>query len=258
MKAELISVGTELLLGQIVDTNAAYLASELPALGIDCYFVSQVGDNLDRLVDTLRRAAGRSDLVMLTGGLGPTEDDLTREAIAALLGETMVVQPELEAQLRQRFARLSRSMPESNIKQATLIPSATALANPIGTAPGWWVEASQPATGGRCIFAAMPGVPSEMRRMWEYEVKPRLLAAGGRHGHRLPDAQGAGPGRVSRRGQDPPASGLDQSDHRHLCQAGRHPPSADGQGSRQGGGFGADRAGGARDPGDPRVGGLRG
>ncbi|MBM3134341.1 MAG: hypothetical protein FJZ89_03455, partial [Chloroflexi bacterium] len=86
-KAEIISVGTELLLGQLVDTNAAYLAGELPALGIDCYFISQVGDNLNRLTDTLRRAWMRSDLVLVTGGLGPTEDDLTREAIAALLGE---------------------------------------------------------------------------------------------------------------------------------------------------------------------------
>ena len=84
MKAELISVGTELLLGQIVDTNAAFVAGELPGLGVDCYFISQVGDNLERLVETLRRAAGRSELVVMTGGLGPTEDDVTRESIAAL------------------------------------------------------------------------------------------------------------------------------------------------------------------------------
>lgn len=179
MKAELISVGTELLLGQIVDTNAAFLASELPALGIDCYFISQVGDNLDRLVDTLRRAAARSDLVLMTGGLGPTEDDLTREAIASFLGETMVVQPDLEAQLRARFARLGRVMPDTNIKQATLIPSAAVLANPIGTAPGWWVEAPVGPAGETRRFALMPGVPSEMRRMWEFEVKPRLLNAAG-------------------------------------------------------------------------------
>jgi nicotinamide-nucleotide amidase len=190
MKAELISVGTELLLGQLVDTNAAYLASELPALGIDCYYISQVGDNLDRLVETLRRAVTRSDLVTLTGGLGPTEDDLTREAIAALLGETMVVQPELEAQLRERFARMGRQMPASNLKQAALIPSAQAIPNPVGSAPGWWVECpraaedGQEAAGGpslaKCILVAMPGVPAEMRRMWEHEVRPRLrrLASG--------------------------------------------------------------------------------
>lgn len=189
MKAEIISIGTELLLGQIVDTNAAYLAAELPSLGIDCYFISQVGDNLERLVDTLRRAWERSDLILATGGLGPTEDDVTREAIAALLGETMVVQPDLEANLRARFARLGRPMPESNLKQATLIPSAQALPNPIGTAPGWWVErdvdlaCSEPTsmqTAGdarqKRILVAMPGVPVEMRRMWQYEVRPRLQA----------------------------------------------------------------------------------
>jgi len=186
MKAEIISIGTELLLGQIVDTNAAYLAAELPSLGIDCYFISQVGDNLERLVATLRRAWERSDLILTTGGLGPTEDDVTREAIAALLGETMVVQPDLEANLRARFARLGRPMPESNLKQATLIASAQVLPNPIGTAPGWWVE--KQADGGpkegqatspeqqRRILVAMPGVPTEMRRMWREEVRPRLQA----------------------------------------------------------------------------------
>jgi nicotinamide-nucleotide amidase len=184
MKAELISVGTELLLGQLVDTNAAYLASELPALGIDCYYISEVGDNLDRLVETLRRAVTRSDLVTLTGGLGPTEDDLTREAIAALLGEPMVVQPELEAELTARFARMGRQMPASNMKQATLIASAQAIPNPVGSAPGWWVEPprlaeeEQASAGGaalgKCFLVAMPGVPSEMRRMWELEVRPRL------------------------------------------------------------------------------------
>jgi nicotinamide-nucleotide amidase len=180
MKAELISIGTELLLGQIVDTNAAFLASELPALGIDCYYISQVGDNLERLVETLGRAWARSDLVITTGGLGPTEDDLTREGIAALLGETMSVQPELEAQLRARFARLGRQMPESNLKQASLIPSAQPIANPVGSAPGWWVQrvAQEPA-GTIQIIVAMPGVPSEMRRMWEHEVKPRLRQMAG-------------------------------------------------------------------------------
>ena len=86
MKAEIISIGTELLLGQITDTNASYLAGELPALGIDLYFISQVGDNQGRLVDTLRRAWQRSDVVITTGGLGPTEDDVTRESIAATAG----------------------------------------------------------------------------------------------------------------------------------------------------------------------------
>src|SRR5205085_10030191 len=100
MRAEIVSVGTELLLGSITDTHASYLAQRLAALGIDCYYVSQVGDNLGRIVDTLDRAWRRSDLVIATGGLGPTQDDLTREAISTLLGETMAVVPELEQELR--------------------------------------------------------------------------------------------------------------------------------------------------------------
>lgn len=173
MKAELVSVGTELLLGQIVDTNAAWLAQRLSTLGIDCYYISAIGDNLARLTDHLRRAWERSDLIVMTGGLGPTEDDLTREAISALLGEPMVVQPELERELREFFARRGVPMPERNIKQATLIASARALPNPIGTAPGWWVERD-----GR-VIVAMPGVPVEMYRMWEHEVEPRLRARQG-------------------------------------------------------------------------------
>ncbi len=168
MRAEILSCGTELLLGQITDTNATYLAQSLSALGIDLYFVSQVGDNQGRIVDTLRRAWERSDLIIMTGGLGPTEDDLARESISALLGETMQVDPALEAELRRMFATRRSDMPERNVKQATLIPSAKALPNPRGTAPGWWVEKD------RRIIVAMPGVPREMYRMWEQEAIPRL------------------------------------------------------------------------------------
>ncbi len=168
MRAEILSCGTELLLGHITDTNATYLAQSLASLGIDLYFVSQVGDNQSRIVETLRRAWERSDLIIMTGGLGPTEDDLARESISALLGETMQVDPGLEAELRRMFATRSASMPERNIKQATLIPSAQALPNPYGTAPGWWVEKD-----GH-IIVAMPGVPREMYRMWEQEAIPRL------------------------------------------------------------------------------------
>jgi nicotinamide-nucleotide amidase len=168
MRAEILSCGTELLLGQITDSNATYLAQSLSALGIDLYFVSQVGDNQGRIVDTLRRAWERSDLIIMTGGLGPTEDDLARESISALLGETMQVDPTLEAELRRMFATRRSDMPERNVKQATLIPSAKALPNPRGTAPGWWVEKD------RRIIVAMPGVPREMYRMWEQEAIPRL------------------------------------------------------------------------------------
>ncbi len=168
MKAEILSIGTELILGQIVDTNAAYLASELPQLGIDLYWISQVGDNQPRVVELLRRAWDRSDLILVTGGLGPTEDDVTRESIAELLGEPMTVDPDLEKWLRGLFARVGWTMPECNIKQAMRIPSARAIPNSRGSAPGWWVEKE-----GR-ILLAMPGPPAEMQHMWEKEIREKL------------------------------------------------------------------------------------
>jgi nicotinamide-nucleotide amidase len=168
MHAEIISCGTELLLGHISDTNATYLAQSLATQGIDLFYVSQVGDNQDRVVETLRKAWQRSDLIVMTGGLGPTEDDLTRESISTLLGETMTVDPTLEQNLRERFSRIAPAMPERNLKQATLIPSAQTLPNPVGTAIGWWVEKDNH------IIVAMPGVPREMHQMWEDEVVPRL------------------------------------------------------------------------------------
>jgi nicotinamide-nucleotide amidase len=168
VRAELLSIGTELLLGQIVDTNANYLAQQLPPLGLDLFYVSQIGDNLQRLSNAFAQALQRSDVIITSGGLGPTEDDLTREAIADVLGETPAVHPELERDLREFFARRGRSMPERNVKQATLIPSAQVLPNPIGTAPGWWVEHD-----GK-VIASMPGVPHEMFKMWAEQVQPRL------------------------------------------------------------------------------------
>lgn len=168
MKAEIISIGTELLLGEIVDTNSAYIASRLPALGIDVYYQHTVGDNLGRIVETIGTAWERNDIVFTTGGLGPTEDDLTREAIAKVLGEEPRVDPDLEAWIRSIFARRPGAMPERNIKQAWLIPSARPLPNPRGTAPGWWVERDSK------IIIAMPGPPAEMTRMWEHEVVPEL------------------------------------------------------------------------------------
>ncbi len=168
MKAEIVAVGTELLLGEIVDTNSAFLASELADLGIDLFYISQVGDNLGRCTEVISRAWNRSDLVLVTGGLGPTEDDITREAVAAALGEELTLdEPTLES-IRAYFARRGLEMPPANRKQAMLIPSARFVANRLGTAPGWWVERD-----GR-VLVAMPGVPSEMRAMWEEQVRPRL------------------------------------------------------------------------------------
>jgi nicotinamide-nucleotide amidase len=168
MRSEIVSIGTELLMGQITDTNASWLAQQLPALGMDLYWVSQVGDNLGRLREVLQRAFERSDVVICTGGLGPTEDDLTREAIAAMLGEELFLDPALEQELRATFARRGNPMPERNVKQATRTTSTQALLNPRGTAPGWWTERD-----GH-VVVAMPGVPHEMRFMWENEVVPRL------------------------------------------------------------------------------------
>ncbi len=168
MQAEIISIGTELLLGEITDTNASYLAGQLPPLGIDLYWVSQVGDNQARLVEVLRRAWQRSGLILTTGGLGPTEDDLTREAIAEMMGEELEVDPALEREMRVFFDQRGLDMPLSNIKQARLIPSARPIHNRQGTAPGWWVERD-----GR-ILVAMPGPPAEMTALWQQEVLPRL------------------------------------------------------------------------------------
>jgi nicotinamide-nucleotide amidase len=170
LRAEIVSIGTELLLGEITDTNARFLASRLPALGITLHRIQQVGDNLLRIQDTLRAAWDRSPLLILTGGLGPTEDDLTREAISGVLGETMVVRPDLEEHLRAYFARRGREMPERNLKQATVIASCEVLPNPVGTAPGWFVRK------GDRMLVTMPGVPAEMYRMWSEQAEPRLRA----------------------------------------------------------------------------------
>lgn len=173
MRAEIISIGTELLLGEIVDTNAPFLASQLPLLGINLYFITAIGDNYERLIAVLRQARQRSELILTTGGLGPTQDDLTREAIAGLLGEELELDPGLKHNLVDYFTCLGLEMPANNLKQATLIPSATSIPNPRGTAPGWWVDKD-----GQTIIA-MPGPPSEMQFMWQNEVFPRLQQKSG-------------------------------------------------------------------------------
>jgi len=168
VKAEIIAIGTEILLGDIVDTKSALIARQLPELGIDLNYKTVVGDNMGRITETFQRAWDRSDLIITTGGLGPTEDDMTREGICALLGEQPVVDEDLERRLRAFFEGRGYPMPPSNIKQAWLIPSCRAIDNPRGTAPGWWTEKD-----GRSIVS-MPGVPGEMERMWNNEVRPEL------------------------------------------------------------------------------------
>ena len=173
MKAEIISIGTELLLGEITDLNAAYLAGQLPLLGLDLHFISTVGDNRQRLVETLEQACKRSDIIITTGGLGPTEDDVTREAISDFLHEPISIDQSLVTQFKELFRRFKMDMPESNIKQASVIPSCEVIANPRGTAPGWWVNKNNH------VIIAMPGPPGEMQPMWFKEVLPRLERKGG-------------------------------------------------------------------------------
>ena len=168
MKAEIFSIGTELLMGELTDTNAAWIAGQLPPLGIQLQWVSIIGDDLEMLSDAFTRGLQRSDVIFTTGGLGPTQDDLTREAIAQALGETPTVQAEVVEGLERYFAGRGMTMPSHNIKQAHLIPSARFVRNRNGTAPGWWVEKD-----GR-IIVCMPGPPGEMQPIWEEEVAPRL------------------------------------------------------------------------------------
>jgi nicotinamide-nucleotide amidase len=170
MRAIVLSIGSELIGGHLTDTNATFLAQELAAQGIELLHVIQVGDDLDRLTRTIRAALADADLVICTGGIGPTDDDVTREAIAAVAGETPVVADEIVAGIRAFFAQRGLSMPERNAKQAWTIPAAEILPNPVGTAPGWFVRI------GDAIVVAMPGVPREMYRMWREQVLPRLTA----------------------------------------------------------------------------------
>lgn len=167
MECELLSIGSELLVGETVDTNAAFLGAELARLGQPPRYARQLPDDRSVIAAAFDEARGRSALVVATGGLGPTHDDLTREALADALGEELTRDPDLADGLRQRF-RSYGAMPEINLKQAAIVPSAEPLANPIGSAPGWWVDRDQ------CVVVLMPGVPSEMRRMWTEQVVPRL------------------------------------------------------------------------------------
>ncbi|HYO31190.1 MAG TPA: competence/damage-inducible protein A, partial [Thermomicrobiales bacterium] len=135
MRAYILSIGSELIHGHLTDTNATFLAQEMVATGIELLHVVQVGDDLDRLSSALRAAVAEADLVVCTGGVGPTDDDLTREAIAAVVGEEPVVDPSLLETVRGFFVSRGVDMPERNAKQAWLIPSAEPLPNPVGTAP---------------------------------------------------------------------------------------------------------------------------
>jgi nicotinamide-nucleotide amidase len=171
LTAELLSIGTELTVGETRDTNAGELARSLTDIGVEVGRIQAVPDDLGVVTATFTGALERADLVVSTGGLGPTPDDLTRESIAAVTGEQPTIDPALEVWLRGLWSRRGMPFPEMNLKQAWLIPSATALANDNGTAPAWWVERPD----GR-IVVALPGPPREMRPIWKDAVLPRLQA----------------------------------------------------------------------------------
>ena len=173
LTAELLSIGAELTVGETRDTNAGELARSLTVLGVRVARLTALPDELDAVSEAFRAGLERADLVVSTGGLGPTPDDLTREAIAATCAETPTVDPDLEAWLRELWSRRGMPFPERNLKQAWLIPSAAPLANPNGTAPGWFVTRPD----GR-VVVALPGPPREMRPMWSDHALPRLQALG--------------------------------------------------------------------------------
>jgi competence/damage-inducible protein CinA-like protein len=166
--AEIIAIGSELLTPQRLDTNSLYLTDQLNALGVEVVRKTVVGDERDRLVDTILGAVARSQIVVLTGGLGPTEDDLTRDAVASALGRTLEFSQPICDGIEERFRRFGRKMVEINRRQAYLISGAEALHNDRGTAPGQWIEHNAVA------LMLLPGPPNELRSMFERECLPRL------------------------------------------------------------------------------------
>jgi nicotinamide-nucleotide amidase len=172
MKAEIISVGSELTSGQNLDTNSQWLDLHLGEVGIPVGWHTTVADDLNDDVAAFRIAAGRAQIVLITGGLGPTQDDLTRDALARLAGTELVLHEESLERIRAMFARFRRPMPERNRVQAMAPAGAEVIPNDRGTAPGVWMRV------GDCVVVAMPGVPSEMHAMFESRVKPRLLQEG--------------------------------------------------------------------------------
>jgi nicotinamide-nucleotide amidase len=174
VNAEIIAVGSELLTPNRLDTNSLYLTEQLNQLGIDVIFKSVVGDNLRRLVAATQHALFRSDIVIFSGGLGPTEDDLTREAVDEALGVSLHRDPEIIVKLEKRFADRGWKMPANNAKQADILGGATVLPNPNGTACGQWLTGQ--LEGRERIVILLPGPPHEMKALFENEVRERLRA----------------------------------------------------------------------------------
>ena len=168
MNVEIVTTGTELLLGEIVDTNAAHIARQLREVGVNLFYKTTVGDNQARLAEVLQHGLIRSDVIIVTGGLGPTVDDITREAVAEATGLSLELHDELVAHLRNMFAAWGRDLTENNLRQANLPLGATIIPNPIGTAVGFIVESAHGA------IICLPGVPREMKRMMADHVLPYL------------------------------------------------------------------------------------
>jgi len=212
MQAEIIAVGDEITSGQLLDTNTQWLSSRLEELGIRVLYHTTVGDELEPMADVFRRAIGRADVVLATGGLGPTADDLTREAIAEATGRKLVLHQEALEGIRQLFARRGRVMSESNRRQALFPEGSRVVANPNGTAPGIALEVPREGADPARVFA-LPGVPAEMIEMWHQTVAGQLRRVGAGKRvvrHRLIKCFGAGESNVEamlpdlvRRGQTP-------------------------------------------------------
>lgn len=171
MDCEVLAIGTELLLGQVVDTNSAWIGERFADVGISCYYQAKVGDNQGRIVSALQAALSRADAVVCCGGLGPTQDDVTREAIAEVMGVALVRSPEIGSRLRERFA--GREIPQSNYRQADVPEGAMTIPPSLGTAPGLICP-----IGDKVIYA-VPGVPAEMREMVTSTVVPDLQRRSG-------------------------------------------------------------------------------
>ncbi|MCB1251038.1 MAG: competence/damage-inducible protein A [Acidimicrobiales bacterium] len=177
MRCDVVAVGTELLLGQIVDTNSSWIGEQLALSGIDSLRQTKVGDNLDRIVGELRDALARADAVIVCGGLGPTQDDITRDAIAEVMGVALVRDHDLEDRIRSMFGSRGRFMPDNNLRQADVPEGASILDDMPGTAPGLRCPVATP--DGEKVIYAVPGVPWEMQQMLTGSILPDLRRRSG-------------------------------------------------------------------------------
>lgn len=169
MRAEIINVGTELLMGNVVNTNAAYLAKECTKLGVGVYYQTVVGDNTERLEEAIRTAKERADLILLTGGLGPTEDDMTKETVAAVFQKQLLEDSTVKGEIQEMFHRMGKAeVTENNWKQAMVIEGARILHNSCGTAPGFILEEQD------CTVVLLPGPPRELKALFSEQVIPYL------------------------------------------------------------------------------------